>query len=881
MQVVTTTTHLGVIQAANPEDAILHPKLQSHPSPQSLAHLPKYASPTTKALRVSHQSLAYYFTGVLNASIGFKALHLTHPTTALQPATHAVTKAWAAHGGLPISTPTRAIWAAWPHYGDAIGDEVRAAYPRHTALLLHRMTNNHSPEAREATTIRLQAAQRARNTCPRWILHQRGMPTNMNTRLWNHLQLLLPSPHHAILTNHTCPEEKPLAVLCGDLHHLAKGTINTIDLVGASVTVVHVTVPQMRVLHHSGAHHTPFLQLPEWPQCRLFHQYLTQAARAVGHTLPGSKDMRASYRDFKKQHPRPIPATPPYAPTGLKHKPLLPVAGPVPPLTLLLALNEAKPKQTTVIDHGAKWRIPKHHMTARDLPKVPHDFQSMPHTCWACDPEAPTTPWPVLHLIARHHTHPTTHLPPQAYAWVAPWFHRTNANPRVAWSPGHTPQWLFTTTPTWPRADAAGVAIRYSMYEPGRTGKHEHTHYPHHHCCRAPEHRTQTLTCHDLNPDTAYILHYIYSYLTQGKPEQGLIAMSPQAKHITTKGIGVYATPILQPTTPVAHLTTGLAIYTYLPMNPCRLPQPSPADRLFFTDASGESALTPINGRATLQLTHTGGHYHMDHHTGHTTYRASSHGELGVMADAIAKIATRLPAHLPHIVRVRFVVDATVDTHLLLRIARQPLHKATATSLGTPALLLWKALCSLPPSVQLHIVKQESHRHQYGNGKVDNQAVHQRTTHLPTLQVADLGRNDTHLQHIPPKPEPHQTPDWVPGDAPYTSHDRAYHYPNPIQHLARVLSDTASRAHIQELQENCKSPSTTQHCAQQMSQPTSKNDASNSSGSNYHSSPGSPDGSPASTSTFRKNTSAAHATTPPQRTGNTPRNAPSIRTGTP
>ena len=83
------------------------------------------------------------------------------------------------------------------------------------------------------------------------------------------------------------------------------------------------------------------------------------------------------------------------------------------------------------------------------------------------------------------------------------------------------------------------------------------------------------------------------------------------------------------------------------------------------------------------------------------------------MADAIAEIAAHLPAHLPHIVWVWFVVDATVDTHLLLRIAKQPLHKATATSLGTQALLLWKALRSLPPYVQLHIVKQESHRHQF------------------------------------------------------------------------------------------------------------------------------------------------------------------------
>ena len=210
---------------------------------------------------------------------------------------------------------------------------------------------------------------------------------------------------------------------------------------------------------------------------------------------------------------------------------------------------------------------------------------------------------------------------------------------------------------------------------------------------------------HDLNPDTAYIIHYIYSYLTQGQPEQGLIAMSPQAKRIISKGIGVYATPILQPTTPVAHLATGLAIYAYLPMNPCRLPQQSQADRLFFTDASGESALTPITGGATLQLTHTGEHYHMDHHTGHTTYGASSNGELEAMADAIGEIAAHLPAHLSHIVRVSFVVDATVDTHLLLRIARQPPHKATATSLSTQALLLWKALRSLPPYVQLHIVK--------------------------------------------------------------------------------------------------------------------------------------------------------------------------------
>ena len=260
-------------------------------------------------------------------------------------------------------------------------------------------------------------------------------------------------------------------------------------------------------------------------------------------------------------------------------------------------------------------------------------------------------------------------------------------------------------------------------------------------------------------------------------------------------------------------------------MNPCRLTQPLPADQLFFTDASGESALTPITGGATLQLTHTGGHYHTDHHTGHTTYGASSHGELGAMADAITEIAAHLPAHSPHIIRVWFVVVATVDTHLLLRIARQPLHKATATSLSTQALLLCKAFRSLPPYVQLHIVKQESHRHQYGNVKVDNQAVRQRTTHLPALQIPDMAETTHTSNTYPPYPSPIR---------PRTGYQRTPSIPPTTEHTTTatpsnisppcLATQTAGRT-SRSSRTDRKSPSTTQRCAQQTSQPTSKNDA--------------------------------------------------------
>ena len=72
----------------------------------------------------------------------------------------------------------------------------------------------------------------------------------------------------------------------------------------------------------------------------------------------------------KSNTPDPSQRHRPTRPPARNTNPPPQVTGPVPPLTLLLAPNEAKPPQTTVIHHGAKWRIPKHHMTARDLPSA-------------------------------------------------------------------------------------------------------------------------------------------------------------------------------------------------------------------------------------------------------------------------------------------------------------------------------------------------------------------------------------------------------------------------------------------------------------------------------------------------------------------------------
>ena len=100
--------------------------------------------------------------------------------------------------------------------------------------------------------------------------------------------------------------------------------------------------------------------------------------------------------------------------------------------------------------HRAEWCMKRHHMTLQHLLLVLQGCQQMPGTCLARDPNAPTTPWPVFHLIARHQTDSSTTVPPQAYRWVVPWFYSTHTSPPVACDTESEPHWLLTTTPTWP-----------------------------------------------------------------------------------------------------------------------------------------------------------------------------------------------------------------------------------------------------------------------------------------------------------------------------------------------------------------------------------------------------------------------------------------------
>ena len=127
------------------------------------------------------------------------------------------------------------------------------AYAKHAAHLLDRVTHNQQPEVREAAAIRIKEAQMDRNTCPRWILAQHGVPTCVGTGICAKLQLLLPHHTHAILTNQHCDQQGPLLATHTDIHRHPAGEVDTLRLVGATITIIYITPTQMKIMAQCDA----------------------------------------------------------------------------------------------------------------------------------------------------------------------------------------------------------------------------------------------------------------------------------------------------------------------------------------------------------------------------------------------------------------------------------------------------------------------------------------------------------------------------------------------------------------------------------------------------------------------------------------------------
>ena len=629
MKPVSTATYLGVQQMATTNQVTLPPNLLRQLTPTLVI---------ARIVALSTQALAYFLQAIFNAAIGFQALHLTHPEQMLQEAAATVRGGWAIHSHRPTSPPVAVRAASPPYYGDNTDHLVRNAYTAHTATGLHRLMHNHESEVREVFTLTLLEAQYHRNNCPLYILHQQGLLTKVGSRIWNHLQLLLPHHRHVIQTNHPCRETSPVEILHTDVGGGPTGSATTLELVGPTLHLGRVRPNQMGALQRVGTHHVLFLHQPEWPNKSVLENHMRDAATQTGHPQPTNGEVREAYGLFLSTHEQPLSQAPPRG-NGAHHRlreQMEYVPGTTLPAVLLLAPSGLKITLRRGRAHSNLWMLPP--PTARNfcLPPLPRDaLMGTPTTCWRRGPQTLTTPCPPLQLLERYHHTPTAHATPEPHRWLHTHFEQASAEDTatVRWGPRTTAEWRFHP------------AITFLVLAKHRSTRPQAPAYPvKHHCSQVQD--WQTIEWTTFHPQKAYSLQYVYGYLTQGNEgNNDYVRMNPAATKIMHQGIGVYATRRLQPTTttPLSTTEQGAQFHAYQPRAPCRLPCPDDRNTVIFADASGTTNLTPATGGAALELrTDTAGRLRQHHLTEATILLASSQGELETLA---------------------IIVDAINDTH--------------------------------------------------------------------------------------------------------------------------------------------------------------------------------------------------------------------------
>ena len=595
MNQVGTATYLGVQQAATKNEVSLPPNL--------LRQL-RQTLVIACIVALSIQALAYFLQAVLNAAIGFGVLHLTHPQLMLQEAAATVQRAWAIHGHRPTSLPAVVRAASPPYYGDNTDHLVSNAYTAHTATHLHRLMQNHEPEVREVFTLTLREAEYHCNTCSQYILHQWVLPPIVGTRIWNHLQLLLPHHQHVIETNHPCRETGPVAILHTDVGGGPTGSMTTLDLFGTDLHLLRVTTNEMRALQRVGKHHVPFLQHPEWPNKSVAENHMQNAATPTGHPQPTDGEVREAYDLFWCTHKHPLQRAPPRR-NQAHHRPLEQVEyvpGTTVPAVLLLAPNGLKPTLRRGRAHRNLRMLPP--PTARNFSPPPLPQKALtgtPTPCGRCGPQALATPWPLLQLLAAYHHTPTAHATPEQHRWLHTHFEQASAEDTtsVACGPNTTAEWRFQQG-AW---DTKHPTITSLVLAKHRSTTPEAPANPFkHHCSEVQDWQTPEWTT--FHPQRAYLLQYVYSDVTQGhEGNKEYVRINRAATEIIHQGIGVYATRRLQPaiTTPWATAEQGAQLHAYHPMAPCRLPRLDDRNTPIFADASSTTNLTPAAGGGSLR----------------------------------------------------------------------------------------------------------------------------------------------------------------------------------------------------------------------------------------------------------------------------------------
>ena len=313
----------------------------------------------------------------------------------------------------------------------------------------------------------------------------------------------------------------------GKHHHSGPG--------GTTLHLVRLTKNQMRALQKVGTHYVPFLQHPEWPKKSVLEITMRSAATQTRYPQPTDGEVREVYGALKG---------------ALANGPT--TREPGPPLATRAsgvctrypgASSTSRGSQRTQ-SHIVAWHRTRQlvdaattHSAPLCLPPLSQDkLTGTPTTCWRCGPQGSATPRPILQLLARYDPIPTDHATPEQQRWLNTHLERAaeRDTATVACSPSAAAEWRFHRG----TGDTKHPAITFPVLAKHHSATPEAPAYPvKHGCSRVQD--WQTIERITLHPQKAYLLQYVYGYLTQGhKGNNDFVRINPAATEIIRQGVG-------------------------------------------------------------------------------------------------------------------------------------------------------------------------------------------------------------------------------------------------------------------------------------------------------------------------------------------------------
>ena len=204
------------------------------------------------------QTTLYYLPAVLNAAIGYQAMHPPYWRGQLEEEEREVRTLIRGYEGIPTEVRWCVLRSPTAYYGEGM-PTAGEAYRAHTARTLNRMCHNQEDVVRQVCYHAIAEVQREEHMCPCFVWHrQKRLAAGKKERMWRVLQAVLPGEEHMVATYRTCRKRGRILVLDADFEGSAHGTVRWVRKEGLSMEVLHVRRKDMKEYDKAGLHHAEF-----------------------------------------------------------------------------------------------------------------------------------------------------------------------------------------------------------------------------------------------------------------------------------------------------------------------------------------------------------------------------------------------------------------------------------------------------------------------------------------------------------------------------------------------------------------------------------------------------------------------------------------------